>query len=177
MVWPVRLVVWPAGPSAALPAPGGGRGPVSLQTSYILISLPPPPRSGPVSGIDEGGKRMRRTLIPPFQLRLARRPLRPVRVPRSAWRRSSAWPRGTQAGPTMVPGRLWQPIIPPPTNSLHPLHPGTVPPRVPASPTREGGVAAGRQGLQTHTQTWVPAPPLGPCSVTEAERGGDRHKC
>lgn len=92
-VWPVAWA-----PRRPCPAPGGG--PAACQASDVLhINFPSASvqrSSNPVSGIDEGGKRMRRTLIPPFQLRLAQRPLSPVRAPRLGGGRRPCprWPQG-----------------------------------------------------------------------------------
>lgn len=72
------------------------------QMSYILIPFAehlPRARSNPVSWIDEGGKRIRRALIPPFQLRLAQPGLLPSELHHAARTPGRAvWPRG--------PGRL-----------------------------------------------------------------------
>lgn len=101
---------WPWG----RPAPAPGR-PWARQASDVLhINFPAPAfakrSSNPVSGIDEGGKRIRRSLIPPFQLRLVQPGLSPVRAPLHGGpgRPCLRWgPGRLQCGPLPygVPGR------------------------------------------------------------------------
>lgn len=110
-LWPAGGM-WPVAWALRQPCPGQG-GPAACQASDVLhINLPSASAqrgSNPVSGIDEGGKRMRRTLIPAFQLRLAQRPLSPVRAPRLGGGRRPCprWPQSFCAAhypATGIPG-------------------------------------------------------------------------
>lgn len=67
-------------------APAGGPGPGRPLPTYSFPFAGVCERSSnPVSGIDEGGKRIRRTLIPPFQLRLVQPGVSPVRARLRGW--------------------------------------------------------------------------------------------